>query len=124
LLTRPFPPPHPVEGTVHVDPYQSPFSLLQPFTCADVPVRVGSGCNLSFVSDCTRQADKRNDVVSWSYRWDGGDTLQVAESISTPFFKDRYVWTEQRANATVYVAPPAQAGTETGLPAAGRALRR
>jgi len=98
-------------GTVHVDPYQSPFSLLQPFTCTDVPVRVASGCNLSFVSDCTREADKKNDVVGWAYRWDGGDMLQVAETISTPFFKDRYVWMEQRANATIAPAPAAHAGT-------------
>jgi hypothetical protein len=101
-----------VEGTVHVDPYQSPFSLLQPFTCVDVPVLVSSGCNISFASDCTRQADRKNDVVGWSYRWDGADTLQVAETISTPFFKDRYVWIEQRANSTDTPAPAAHAGTQ------------
>ena len=90
-----------------MDPYQSPFSLLQPFTCADVPIKLGSGCNISFADECTLAADKKNDVVAWSYRWDGKDSLQVAESISTPFFKDRYVWIEQRVNSNTDTAVPA-----------------
>ena len=72
-----------------------PIGKFAEYSCLDVPVTVNATtCEITIEDDCTRAADKRNFVTKMQYVWDGGITIRVYETLTTPIFRRVFTWDE------------------------------
>jgi hypothetical protein len=104
-------------ATMHLVPIKAPSFPGHPsssgaYTCSEMPVAVNeTTCEISIENDCTRAANKRNSVSEMQYVWDGGSTIRVYETLSTPLFKRVFTWDEHPAEPSPPLLQAGVAGT-------------
>ena len=81
---------------IDFEPHWLP-SVLHPIRCDAVPFTLGDACNITLGSECTRQAYKIDDIAALELTWDvGRDEIAASETVSTGFFTQTFVWSEER----------------------------
>ena len=80
---------------VSLTPYESPFDMLDPFTCANVTFSLRN-CSVLLQSACLSAAYAKDDVTTMTFDWQGGDELQAYEGFTIAGFPQSYRWTERR----------------------------